>query len=101
MITEEQARAATLKIVSANPNHSNPECKYFYKDGTPCCLVGHVLHALGVTHEDVPPYNNQQIFDVMVKDLPQEFSPRATRYLDRIQSTLDSSSNMRWDEVRL
>lgn len=51
-ITLDDVVAATRRVVDAHPRKKNQECIHFTEDGTPVCVVGHVLVDLGITVED-------------------------------------------------
>lgn len=59
-ITYEQLAADLVAFATEHPDRKNPEvrtpqggamCRYTEPDGTPSCLVGHVLHKYGLAPE--------------------------------------------------
>lgn len=51
-----------------NDKDARPECSYFEPDGSPSCIVGHVIHYKGVELDDVAPLNTGLAVDVLVSD---------------------------------
>ena len=40
-------------IINENPNGSHSLCRHFLDDGTPHCIVGHILFRLGYTEDQL------------------------------------------------
>lgn len=49
-ITYDDTVRVLRELAAERPDAFNPDASHF-KDGQPCCIVGHVLHRLGATPE--------------------------------------------------
>lgn len=82
IITYEMAKDLLQRAVEERgedyvyPRASSPGgCVYFEDDGTPSCIVGHVLAYLGYTKDDIEDFNDQSVGAVS-DAAPMDFQAR-------------------------
>lgn len=89
-----------IRVAIANPDSMNEGAQYFHVDDTPCCLIGHAMHNLGVR---VPGEVNTRAFSYIIADPelreqmrtvgleigPHSMSTTAGRFLAWLQPLID------------
>lgn len=84
-------------IVSQFPDDHTARCIYFNDDG-PVCIVGQVLHRIGVTLEDLGGPQSDATFMTLCEYSPLvagRFTQDARVLLDRVQYRQDESETWR------
>lgn len=110
LITLDEVNELLADIVSQVPEdyvYINPEgrsaasgpigCEYASRDGSPSCLVGHVLHRLGlpVYHSETQPGQGWAVTWGFEHPHEEHFTPEAVSRLARVQSRQDQGTPWR------
>lgn len=81
-------------------------CMYFYADGKPCCVIGHVFHRFGIEksalrysgRNDINLDPNTCVLWALDLSVTRRFTENAIRYMTLAQSLQDQ--NITWGEVK-
>jgi hypothetical protein len=99
--TLEQLQAATAEVVAEHPRKKNRTPRHFNERGKPVCVVGHVLHHLGVERDDtrIPDrsYFAESAFDLRTIKI---IDPDAYPWLEQLQDLADRSATGKARERR-
>ena len=106
-LTLPEARKMVAEILLSAPGtcFSDPNrCVYFYDDESPACVLGHVLHRLGIGLNDLVPdlaggpvIANSCRFCLLHMTWQEKITTKAAQWLGRVQEEQDIGYS--WGEV--
>jgi hypothetical protein len=103
-IKRKEAKAILKRLAAERPHYvydrregEDGQCSYFKPDGSPSCIVGHLLAVKGVTKADLDADNT----GTGVADLPRcgiiKATPRTIKMLEDVQEAQDKGT--RWGKA--
>jgi hypothetical protein len=109
MLTMDVAEPMVAEILLSEPdaqfgpaNGANMrQCRYFNNDGTPCCLVGHVFHRIGIELENIDIWGvdnpNGAQFAVLEDAWRGDIDRQTANFLEKLQEMQDMGKT--WQEI--
>lgn len=92
VVDRDEAVQLVREVIAEKGEETRAGCTYAYPDGTPCCIVGHVLYRLGEDIAALP--------DIRIGSKPSlmhiksvDFTHAALAFLTHLQDEQDAGEN--------